>query len=181
MKSTLIKTDKEGTSVSVEFENIGEGISGDYNANDPDDINLLRVTIYVAGRLGLYSAIDDASYCTQMPASCSMNVLEKALDMIMDTVFDDVIAGNSIKKTCEKISWISPESVKAGTWQREFGGEKPYFALTCLGNIVSLGVCKDFDEADDKSIEAGHDANWIGDVECFERWEKQMAEIKKGW
>jgi len=56
-----------------------------------------------------------------------------------------------------------------------------YFMLTGLGDIKSLGECKDFDEADDKATEQGMDANWIGDGETFERWEKQMADVKEEW
>ena len=56
-----------------------------------------------------------------------------------------------------------------------------YFALTGLGNIESLGECRDFDEADEKADEKGLDANWIGDKETFMRWEKQMTEVRKDW
>jgi len=56
-----------------------------------------------------------------------------------------------------------------------------YFALTGLGNIKSLGECKDFDEADEKAEQLGIDANWIGDEDTFKRWEKQMVEVRKEW
>lgn len=57
-----------------------------------------------------------------------------------------------------------------------------YFALTGLGNIISLGECKDFDEADDKaSDEFGFDTNWIGDEETLQRWEKNIAQVKEEW
>jgi hypothetical protein len=56
-----------------------------------------------------------------------------------------------------------------------------YFALTGLGNIVSIGECKDFDEADQKASELGYDASWLGDAETFKRWEKHMAQVKEEW
>ena len=37
--------------VSVELEDIGEGLSGDYDPNDKDDIPLLRFTVLKDGRV----------------------------------------------------------------------------------------------------------------------------------
>ena len=56
-----------------------------------------------------------------------------------------------------------------------------YFMLTGLGDMKSLGECKDFDDADEKATAAGFDANWIGDEETLERWEKQIAEVREEW
>lgn len=114
----MIKSE-DNTAVKVEFCNLNEGLDGDYNDADPEDINLLRFDISVKrdGNAG-WSEVPDASYCTQMPAHSTFTMLEKALDMIMDEIFDAVIHGNSIKKACERMSWISPDMVEKGVWEK---------------------------------------------------------------
>ena len=62
----------------VDWYNAGEGYSGDYNPNDQDDLNLLRFDVYVK-RGGKWEPVDDASYCTNMPASTPQALLERAL------------------------------------------------------------------------------------------------------
>ena len=99
----------EDRGVKVEFDNLDEGHNGDYNPDDPDDVNLLR---FSGSRWNIdhWVAIDDSSYCTQMPAQTSKFVLMMALLHIMKKVGDEVRAGRSVKKICEQLSWISPES-----------------------------------------------------------------------
>ena len=92
--------------VKVSFEDIGEGINGDYNPDDPDDVALLRFDVY--GWNGFdWDAIDDASYCTNVPVGTSPEKINELLALIMDEVGDDVRAGISIKKKCEGLSWLS--------------------------------------------------------------------------
>ena len=87
--------------VTVELEDIGEGISGDYDPEDKEDIPLLRFTVLKNGE-----PIDDASYCTQVPTTISVTEATKVLSTIMNEVFEPVIRGYSIKKMCERLSWI---------------------------------------------------------------------------
>ena len=87
--------------VTVELEDIGEGISGDYDPNDKDDIPLLRFTVWKD-----HVQVDDASYCTQVPTTISVTEATKVLSTIMNEVFEPVIRGYSIKKMCERLSWI---------------------------------------------------------------------------
>ena len=63
-----------------EWIDIGEGWSGDYNPDDPTDTPLLRFDVLELTKVeGLFSdspeleweVLDDASYCTQMPADTS--------------------------------------------------------------------------------------------------------------
>ena len=64
----------------VEWVDIGEGWNGDYDPDDPDDTALLRFDVLELTNIhGLFSdspvmeweVLDDASYCTQMPADSS--------------------------------------------------------------------------------------------------------------
>lgn len=98
--------------VKVEWENIGEGYYGDYNPDNPNDVELLRFYVSVL-RDGVWEEKEDASYCTFFPASASyeekMAGLEILLNRFYDALNDDVDI--SVKKLGESLSWISLESV----------------------------------------------------------------------
>ena len=51
----------EEDGIRVEWEDIGEGICGDYNPEDPDDIPLLRFSVSILLD-GQWEAVEDASY-----------------------------------------------------------------------------------------------------------------------
>jgi len=99
--------------VKVEWVELGEGIDGDYNEDDPNDIELLRFDV---SRLvnGEWEMIDDASYCTQVPVSATPEQRAKGLEWIMSEVYNGASEGYSIKKICEVMSWISLESIETG-------------------------------------------------------------------
>lgn len=84
---------------TVELEDIGEGISGDYDPDDPTDVALLRFTVLRNGE-----PMDDASYCTNIPASTPENVQIELATFIMDEVY----GLENVKKLCERLSWIDP-------------------------------------------------------------------------
>lgn len=98
--------------VKVEFENIGEGLSGDYNPLDPDDINLLRFYVSVFDD-GEWVEKDDASYCTYIPEEATVEQKKAALELLLDRFYDalsqDVTV--SVKKLGEELSYISLEDV----------------------------------------------------------------------
>lgn len=116
--TTLIRKDeKTGISVKVEWYNAGEGLQGDYNPDDPDDINLLRFDVYKKEKDAKeWEPVDDASYCTQLPDEVEDWIKVKGLEMLMDEVFEPLVGGNRIKKLCEMLSWISEDNIKNGTW-----------------------------------------------------------------
>ena len=87
--------------VTVELDDIGEGLSGDYDPEDKDDISLLRFTV-----LKDDEPVDDASYCTQVPTNVTITEATKILGAIMNEVAEPLEQGYSIKKMCERISWI---------------------------------------------------------------------------
>lgn len=96
--------------VCVTIEDIGEGLNGEYCEDDPDDVSLLRFYIEIQNPEDKddWNDVEDASYCTMIPTSASNEIQEKAVKYLMSQVKDELLAGNSIKKLCEKLSWISP-------------------------------------------------------------------------
>jgi hypothetical protein len=96
--------------IKIEFEDLGEGWSGDYDPDDPDDVALLRFTVYRLD-FGEWQQVDDASYCTLFPADSSEELQKKALELLMDQVYFELQTSGSIKKTCEQLSWIEPSWV----------------------------------------------------------------------
>ena len=88
----------------VEWVNLGEGKDGDYNHNDPNDVELLRFDIYFNGEL-----VPDGSYCTLMPVDTPEPILRKGLERIMDAINDKCENGICQKKVFEELSWIEPK------------------------------------------------------------------------
>ena len=101
-----ITDDIEGR-VRVTLEYIGEGYEGDYDPTDPDDSPLVRFSIDER-ELGTeyWEAVDDSSYCTTIPITTPREQLESVARSILAEVQEPVLAGHSIKKLCERLSWI---------------------------------------------------------------------------
>ena len=79
----------------VDWYNAGEGICGDYNPDDPQDVNLLRFDVYIMEKTKAgndsdkdWIAVEDASYCTNMPANASNEILEKFGGRISSVYYD---------------------------------------------------------------------------------------------
>lgn len=98
----------------VDWYNADEGICGDYDPDDPEDVNLLRFDVYIKGNEDgskEWLEVTDASYCTNMPATASEDVLEKALRYIFNR-YREVISGPthpSVKKLGEALSHIAED------------------------------------------------------------------------
>jgi hypothetical protein len=100
--------------VKVELEDIGEGISGEYDENNPEDVSLLRFYVSVRGEDGEWEAVDDASYCTNLPTDLPDFKKKIALNALMNE-FHNVLANDptaSVKGLGEQMSWIAPEDLK---------------------------------------------------------------------
>lgn len=96
--------------VMVEFVDLDEGWNGGFNPDDPDDEHLLRFDVSRHNRkTNEWEAVDDASYCTQIPLGTDEPLLFNLLQVIMSEVFEPVSNGHSIKKICERLSWIDSE------------------------------------------------------------------------
>ena len=92
--------------VIVELEYIGEGRSGDYDPDDPNDEPLMRFRVLQADEDGDISEVDNASYCTLISAALPKEKLKALATLILNKVADPVVRGASIKKLCEELSWI---------------------------------------------------------------------------
>lgn len=96
----------------ADWYNAGEGWSGDYDPEDPDDINLLRFDIYKNlspdSEEDYWETVEDASYCTRVPANATLENLTKLLYIIFKE-YDNVLSSDpeaSVKKLGESLSWI---------------------------------------------------------------------------
>lgn len=95
----------ESNGIRVELESIGEGVNGDFDPNDPDDIELLRFFIYRHDGID-WVPVDDATYCTVLPVAASTPMKIMAVEFIYKAIAEDVRAGLSIKRKCEELSWM---------------------------------------------------------------------------
>lgn len=108
-----IRSDK----LRVDWYNAGEGICGDYNPDDPDDVNYLRFDVYCRPQdedsmeaIDGWIAVEDASYCTLMPADAGEDTLLRSLTYIFSRYCLEIAnyPTQSLKKLGEELSWISP-------------------------------------------------------------------------
>lgn len=88
----------------LEWEHIGEGVSGDYDPGDPDDVPLLRFTISrVATPLsGEYEPCEDASYCTMVRTTTPRQVLWGAGKAILQAY-----ARDEDDRLLQQFSWMT--------------------------------------------------------------------------
>jgi hypothetical protein len=70
---------------SLEWEDIGEGLSGDYNPKDSADVSLLRANLSYKG----FPTVD-GSYCTSTPVGTSDEDLKKLSDELFDKLPSDL-------------------------------------------------------------------------------------------
>jgi len=110
MEVSVIRGDRK-----VDWVDLGEGLSGDYDPSDPNDVAMLRFDVLELQQVHEpthadedeaheWVAMDDASYCTQMPADTSDKILRRGATMLMNATYGK----DNIKKICEELSWISP-------------------------------------------------------------------------
>ena len=101
----------EADGIRVEWVDIGEGIDGYYNPDDPDDVELLRFDVRLntsewpttdfddePDEDGWYQA-QDSSYCTQVPVSTPPEERLRLLQIIHANAGDHDMA---------MMSWIAP-------------------------------------------------------------------------
>lgn len=98
--------------VKVEWDSIGEGLHGDYNPRDPEDIELLRFYVSVL-RDGIWEEKEDGSYCTNFPVESSVDEKFGGLVILLNR-FHDALSSDievSVKKLGEELSWIAQKDV----------------------------------------------------------------------
>ncbi len=93
--------------VKIEMDYIGEGLSGDYQKDDPDDMPLLRFTVFQKELTEItWKEVEEASYCTNVPVNTSRGHLVYMLENIMICIAEDIRNEKSIKKKCQEFSWL---------------------------------------------------------------------------
>lgn len=92
--------------VRIDWVNLNEGNDGDYDPENPEDVNLLRFDVYRHEGPD-WAAIEDGSYCTLVPANTDRVTLCEILSHFMDTIYDDVSAHGKAKRLCESLSWTT--------------------------------------------------------------------------
>lgn len=111
---TVVSLVNGAGTVRVAWFNLGEGYSGDFNEEDPEDTNLLRFDVFKIED-GRWVEAGDASYCTRVPASTPQPVLENLLRSILARVEEPLKSGASIKRICQELSWLDAEGHYIGS------------------------------------------------------------------
>jgi hypothetical protein len=93
--------------VRIDWDELGEGWDGDFDPDDPTDMELLRFSVYRLEN-GEWVEVEDSSYCTRTPVGTSEAIRQRLLEGLMDEFHDEVVAGHSVKKLGERMSWINP-------------------------------------------------------------------------
>ena len=105
--------------IRMELEDIGEGLSGDYCEDDPDDVPVLRFYFSALDEEGTWISLDDTSCCTSIDARSEWEVQLACACKIFDAVYPrlEAGAGDMIDpgwgrrgaKECEDQSWVDSE------------------------------------------------------------------------
>lgn len=96
--------------VKIDWVNLDEGFDGDYDPENPDDVNLLRFDVSKFDtETNEWTEVEDGSYCTQVPADTNHATLRRILTSFMDYIYDDVVSVGKSKRKCEQLSWTSPD------------------------------------------------------------------------
>ena len=108
--------------VTLSYE--GEGLSGDYSPDDPNDEPLLRVTVYRkfheelnavkvvdvcdadAYEDGDWMNVRDGSFCTNLSAKSPRDQLEQAAKLVLNRCESVVRALERNKRLLESLSWV---------------------------------------------------------------------------
>ncbi len=113
--------------VKVDLEYIGEGHDNDYVPDDPDDEPLLRMTVYVKDGLrarfsdngdladetteNVWADIRNGCWCTQLADTMTDAEKQKAAEMILDIVYEPVVAG-AYKRAVGEVTWLHADDVR---------------------------------------------------------------------
>ena len=120
--------------VKVVLEYIGEGNSGDYQPDDPDDKPLLRFSVYrryypgkpinpyfadditpveFKDALGGWRPVTDGSYCTLLTTSLPRRLVHKAARIILEAVQEDISCEYRCKRRMEELSWLDDDEIRS--------------------------------------------------------------------
>lgn len=149
--------------VRVDLEWIGEGISGDFNNDNPLDEQLLRFTVYRREDVesSRWHQVEGASYCTYLPATAPRSILTYALKRIYGKVAEKVEKNQSIIKLCENLSHISLD-----WFSDDIQGLSEYMNRKVMESVADIALnagCmlgKGVIQIDDSRAFVGHLISW---------------------
>lgn len=85
----------------LDWIDLGEGIDGDYNPDDPDDQPYLRADLYQMSEGGEWQEVNDGSYCTLAIVNTPSDTLKK----ISVDLFADLGDNQFKKRIMENWTW----------------------------------------------------------------------------
>lgn len=88
--------------VRVTLEDIGEGWDGDAREGE-DSLVRFSVEKLVGDE---WEFVENSSYCTSIKTTVPRETLERMAKVIMREVKEAVLRGESVKRVCEKLSWM---------------------------------------------------------------------------
>ena len=119
----------------VAFGNIGEGWSGDYDEEDPQDENLLRLYVYMRDMQDKalpWKEVEEGSVCTALPALTPGSVRKGILAVVLaeaDASVDKEQRSIS-RHLMDEFSYISAEWPEQGAYMHLPGGLAGSGAIT---------------------------------------------------
>lgn len=111
---------QDGTLI-VSFVREGEGIGGDYDPSDPDDVELLRLDAVVVRGLDPLTEGGEqaASTCTQVPAEMPLADRRRLIDLLADAIIAELHGGRSLDRIIQRACWAD-ETWVAGVTLPQF-------------------------------------------------------------
>lgn len=90
------------------FVRLGEGFNGDYDEEDPEDKELLRLDI-IRVENGEEFQDQDMSYCTSVPVDTPKKERRRLLKLAVKLMAKARDEGKSLKRQAETLSWMEPD------------------------------------------------------------------------
>ncbi len=107
MDSPLAVCEHHQRGIKVEVEYIGEGLSGDFDASDPNDIPMVRFRVF--DYLREPDDYEYDSYCTQIPATMPLKMMESFACALAQRLAD---TDEGWKHLLQEWSWTNEEDVR---------------------------------------------------------------------
>lgn len=112
MVSSVIDSSGEVKHVKVAIVNLGEGRFGDYEEDNPDDINFLRFDVYLFDETTKLWEIDsNGSCCTSLPATVPMKTVKLFAERVLSTTLSAIKEDLSLKLELGRLTWLDEEDL----------------------------------------------------------------------
>jgi len=99
--------------IKAAWINLKEGRDGDFNPDDPDDINFLRFQLFKWDeKANDYIEAPNSSYCSRVPVAISREKAIGLLDTIMETTKNELMWAGHAQETCEKLAQMEPSELE---------------------------------------------------------------------